>query len=435
MDEALQESVMALEALLRQEPTIDRAVLISDLFGQLRVAVWAGEAARDAIKHKIADVLKKAAGVYWTEEIWFAEQSESDSAIAEMAWEGGRVIEGSDRVRLLQRLRRNSAWTKDPSKPVWPLKDGDHAGGPPIIVFYSFKGGVGRSTALASFAVQRARKGERVVVLDLDLDAPGVGVLLASDDAGTIARWGVTDYFLERQMGGNDLRDYYHACRREKVTGSGEILVIPAGQTDEHYLSKLARVDFELPDEAGTVHPLFAILEEVRSQLAPHWILLDARAGLSEPAGLLLSGLAHLYVLFGTSSEQSWQGLRLVLKHLGAERVLENKAQIDCLLVQAMVPEDPRASNTAKGFFSDRARDEFSTNYYSQDPDDPNEDSLWYVRDLDDEDAPHAPVPISYKAALSHFERIDDIASILADSPEYVFLAKRIADRFADAGE
>ena len=38
-------------------------------------------------------------------------------------------------------------------------------------------GGVGRSTALAAFAIQRARLGERVAVVDLDLDAPGIGAL------------------------------------------------------------------------------------------------------------------------------------------------------------------------------------------------------------------------------------------------------------------
>ena len=48
---------------------------------------------------------------------------------------------------------------------------------PPIVVFYSFKGGVGRSTAVAAFAINRSRAGERVVVIDADLDAPGVDEL------------------------------------------------------------------------------------------------------------------------------------------------------------------------------------------------------------------------------------------------------------------
>jgi cellulose biosynthesis protein BcsQ len=432
MDEALREAIKALGALVQKEQAIERAVLVNDLFGHLRAGVWTSEASPDVIRRQVDETLKAAAGIYWTGDMWIAGSDESDRAISDSAWEEGRAVEGSDRFRLLERFRRNNTWKETPGQPLWQPRVEDSGEGPPVVVFYSFKGGAGRSTALASFAIQRARGGERIVALDLDLDAPGVGTLLASDDAGTIARWGIVDYFLERPLSQIDLQDYYHACRRENVTGPGEILVIPSGQTDSFYLSKLARVDFELPNGGLQAHPLFDLLKRVRSELDPQWILIDARAGLSEPAGLLLSGLAHLYILFGTSTEQSWQGLRLVLRHLGAKRVLENRAQIECLLVQAMVPEDMKVATLARGMFSDRARDEFSSNYYAQDPDDPDEDKLWYVRDLEDEDAPHASVPLSYKASLAHFDRVDEIADVLADSPEYRALAKRIASRFGE---
>ena len=42
-----------------------------------------------------------------------------------------------------------------------------------IVTFYSWKGGVGRTMALANTAVQLARKGNRVLVVDWDLEAPG----------------------------------------------------------------------------------------------------------------------------------------------------------------------------------------------------------------------------------------------------------------------
>src|SRR4051812_16178325 len=43
-----------------------------------------------------------------------------------------------------------------------------------VITFYSFKGGVGRSMALANIAVQLARRGKRVLAVDWDLEAPGL---------------------------------------------------------------------------------------------------------------------------------------------------------------------------------------------------------------------------------------------------------------------
>jgi len=42
-----------------------------------------------------------------------------------------------------------------------------------FIAFYSYKGGVGRSLALANLACLLAREGRKVLILDLDLEAPG----------------------------------------------------------------------------------------------------------------------------------------------------------------------------------------------------------------------------------------------------------------------
>ena len=45
----------------------------------------------------------------------------------------------------------------------------------PVITFYSYKGGVGRSMAMANLAVLLARDyGLDVVVVDWDLEAPGL---------------------------------------------------------------------------------------------------------------------------------------------------------------------------------------------------------------------------------------------------------------------
>ena len=43
-----------------------------------------------------------------------------------------------------------------------------------IYTLYSFKGGVGRSMALASLGAYFCRKGLRVVMVDWDLEAPGL---------------------------------------------------------------------------------------------------------------------------------------------------------------------------------------------------------------------------------------------------------------------
>ena len=150
----------------------------------------------------------------------------------------------------------------------------------------------------------------------------------------------------------------------------------------------------------------------------------DTRTGLSESGGMLLGGLAHLHVLFGTSSEQSWQGLRVIIDRLGADRVRADKPQLECLLVQSLVPQDTEAAKSAAAGFAEPRRDEFSEHYYAADPEDSEEDDLWYIRDMENDDAPHVPIAISYEPKLAHFDSIGDVADHLANSPEYRSLCR-----------
>ena len=206
--------------------------------------------------------------------------------------------------------------------------------------------------------------------------------------------------------------------------------MFPTGQLNADYLLKLARVDLEPPITNLGSHPAVVLLEDIRRELRPDWLLLDARTGLSEPAGLLLAGIAHLHVLFGTASNQSWQGLRWVIHRLGASHVEVARPQAECILVQSMIPRIPSIFAAATADFNDRARSEFVDHYYSEDPEDPTDESLWYVRDAEGEDAPHASVPLSYDPRFAHFRVIDEIANDLATTPEYQMLAERISNRF-----
>jgi cellulose biosynthesis protein BcsQ len=429
LDEARLNAIKALKGILDEQPSIERAVLIDDLFGRIRIVLWAPVEHSEAQIRLVRERMSEAAGAFWSDEIWYASgASDVDKLVYDRAWDEGFSIHA--RFRLSDRVRNRTAWFKPIGNPPWSATDDPT--GPPIVVFYSFKGGVGRTTALASFAIQRARAGDRVAVLDLDLDAPGVGTLLAADEFGTTASWGIVDYLLEQSIENLDLRDYYHACRRSVVTGSGEILVLPAGDLspERDYLTKLARLDLDpIPGKDGK-SPLEVLLKHVRDELDPKWILIDARAGLSEPAGVLLSGIAHLHVLFGTSSEQSWRGLRPVLERIGASRVRDDRPQLDLILVHAMVPQDIETASIATQAFMGRSLAEFRDHYYAIDPEDPDEDRLWYIRDSEASDAPHAAVPISYQSQLAHFNRIDDVADDLAETKPYRELANRIAQRF-----
>src|SRR5215210_2127794 len=76
-----------------------------------------------------------------------------------------------------------------------------------VVTFYSFKGGVGRSMALANVAELLADRGYRVVACDWDLEAPGLeryfvpseveGHAYEQDQVEYSAKEGLVDLLLE----------------------------------------------------------------------------------------------------------------------------------------------------------------------------------------------------------------------------------------------
>ena len=416
-DEAKAAAVKAVAAWLGEAPDTQRALLVRDLFGKFRLALW-GSGAADV--DKIGRVLAERCGPWWSGEI---ERLNGADELTRKLYENvaaqARPMADEPRLLVLDRHRTRTGWFVDEDEPLWPASDA-----PPIVVFYSFKGGLGRSTSLAAFAIQRARAGERVCVLDLDLDSPGVGRLLSADSAGLTASWGVVDYLVEQTPTGAPLADYYHRC--DRVAGAGELIVFPAGQLGETYADKLARVDMEESSSVRTA-ALGKLLGRARDELRPDWILLDARTGLSDSAGRLLSGLAHLHVLLGTTQDQSWQGLNLVLDRLGKDRVERGLPQHEVLMVQAMIPVGADAGRLAREAFLARAEREFTDRYYAEA--DQDADSFWTTDDVDSRVAPHVPVGIDYEQRLADFADIQTVADLLCTGP-YAELATRIVERF-----
>jgi len=400
-----------------QQPDV-RALLIVDLLGKLRLVLWpAGEPDTTGLEQGLAT----KCGAWWTGELLrVAELDAVTLRVYEAAWDAAPVDADETRLRVHDRHRSRTAWFSKPVEPPWKAP----AMGPPLIVFYSFKGGLGRSTLLASFAIQRARMGERVCVVDFDLDSPGAGRLLSADAAGLTAHWGVVDFLLEQSVAEAPLVDYFHRC--DRAAGAGEIVVFPAGKMDQEYADKLARIDLE---EAPDAHDggLWKLLTRVRDELKPNWILLDARTGISEPAGQLLSGIAHLHVLLGTTQDQSWQGLNLVLDRLGRRRLMADLAQAEVSLVQALVPSGEPGSS-ARTTFSARSEQQFDDLYYAEE-DGGDQDSCWTLGDKGSQDAPHVPMPVDYDSKLASFVDITEVADVLC-SGAYPAIAERIASRF-----
>ena len=419
-DEAKQAAIAAVRTWVGATSQDVRAMLIVDLFGKLRLALWSNAAADTT---NLEQDLVINCGAWWTGEVLHVKELDPVTAkVYDSARDSARLDENEPRFCVHDRHRSRTAWFSGPVDPLWNASGKE----PPVVVFYSFKGGLGRSTLLASFAIQRARAGERVCVVDFDLDSPGAGRLLSADARGLTARWGVVDFLLECSLDDAPLADYFHRC--DRVASAGEIIVFPAGNLDEEYADKLARIDLEGAPEARD-NGLWKLLARLRDELKPRWILLDARTGISEPAGQLLSGIAHLHVLLGTTQDQSWQGLNRVLDRLGKERVLAGRPQAELLLVQAMVPSG-EPGKAAKEAFAARAEEEFDDRFYAAEEGDPDIDNrFWTLGDKGSQDAPHAPMPVDYDSKLASFGDIAEVADPLC-SGVYPPIVERIVSRF-----
>ena len=427
MDDAHARAEEFLAGFLRDKGDDWRVLLIMDVSARLRVILWCPD--WEAGREEIDGGLRRVSSKYWSGSVLRGRSPQQipDGRWQEDAWDQATRAEGADGLRVLERHRAKAGWFEAPDEPPWPAEEAD---APAVALFYSFKGGVGRSTALAASALHLASRGDRVVVLDADLDSPGVGSLLGGLD-GTTAAWGVVDYLLERpivEAAGLDLDDYYHRVPSSLLPGGGEILVFPAGTPGDGYADKLARLDYGVP-QGGQKHPFVALLEHVREELGPRWLLIDARAGLGDVSGFLTGGLCHVHVLFGTMAEASWQGLGMVIDRLGGDRLRGAAPQAECITVAAMVPRTQES--LYQGLverFAERGRDLFSERYYAE-PE--SGDELWTLDDLEDADAPHVPTALPYDERLAVFHDLSEVAEpiLLKDEP-YGVLAKRLRESF-----
>ena len=93
-------------------------------------------------------------------------------------------------VYLVDRRVVGADWLRSPARSSAP---------PTHIVFASLKGGVGRSTALCVLAAHLAARGRRVLAIDMDLEAPGLGNMLLPGK--TLPEFGLLDWLVERGVG------------------------------------------------------------------------------------------------------------------------------------------------------------------------------------------------------------------------------------------
>jgi tetratricopeptide (TPR) repeat protein len=177
-----------------------------------------------------------------------------------------------------------------------------------FVAFYSYKGGVGRTLALSNIAYSLAERGKRVVLLDMDLEAPSLHDVpeFALKGAG---KKGLIEYASSYRKTGKlpSIESYVHKCRRSP--GSGELWLMPAGRMASDYQQQLGDLSWRrLHPKLGTKPFVDDLRQTLDEKIKPHYVLIDARTGLSDIGGLSTHLLADMVVLVFNLTPASIEG-------------------------------------------------------------------------------------------------------------------------------
>ena len=233
----------------------------------------------------------------------------------------------------------------------------------PVVTFYSYKGGMGRSTTLVAYAMYCAiHERKKVVILDCDFEAPGyLNFFNLSNNSRLLSGEvnGIVEYLLDADFEGENinLKDNYTIAVEKEYSGEGEIRIMPAGNLNEdrivtnlrdfegntisthkdHYIETLARLDTSRNE--SIINNFNKLLINIENQMKPDLILIDSRTGFNDIFGVTALHLSNCIVAFFGSSEQTKPGLKFLLDKYNKIKKKEPERKLNLILVNSILPK------------------------------------------------------------------------------------------------
>ena len=214
------------------------------------------------------------------------------------------------------------------------------------ITFYSYKGGVGRSLALANMAMRLSELGQTVCILDFDLDAPGLQFKFKNYSIGNIDK-GLVDYiyhFTNSNILQTTIVDYVTQLKPSN-NYFAPISFISAGNIDSpDYWRKLAMIPWSklfYSQEGEGVRFFLDLKAKIEKEINPQFLLIDSRTGITDIAGITLRLLADQVVILAINNEENLFGSKKIIKSLLAQgnELLDRSPKLNFVLTR--VPFGP----------------------------------------------------------------------------------------------
>ena len=185
------------------------------------------------------------------------------------------------------------------------------------IAFYSYKGGVGRSLLLHHCAYILALSGFKIVVLDLDLEAPSLHYKFQLHEK---LQGGVVDYLLSVFQGGTNKSILEMAVPVNLPKEyDGSLYVVPAGSAPSaDYWQSLAELRSEQISghNTGLLEAILELQAQIAETLSPDYLLVDVQNGVSALGGLATTAMADRVALLTTLDLESLEGTKSIAEAL-----------------------------------------------------------------------------------------------------------------------
>ncbi len=200
-----------------------------------------------------------------------------------------------------------------------------------VYTFYSYKGGVGRSMALANIAELFYQDGQRVLMIDWDLEAPGIERYFFDNSEDVLGNPGVIDMLIDYktkmekdtdeniQLESENLEKYLFKNLEKYLINvypnsshGGQIFLLTAGRRSSPNFTDYAKavIAFDWQDfyENWEGEIYFELLREQLENIADI-ILIDSRTGVTEMGGVCTYQLADTVVMFCAPNQQNMDGI------------------------------------------------------------------------------------------------------------------------------
>lgn len=220
-----------------------------------------------------------------------------------------------------------------------------------VITFYSFKGGVGRTLALVNVGVHLALTGKSVLLVDFDLEAPGLDSFPVLRPK--VPKRGIVDFVTDYLRTGvaPSVADYISECEIPGID-RGSVRLMRSGFGDEGYSARLGAINWQHLYERRDGYLLVEDLKAQWEALKPDYVLIDSRTGFTDVGGICTRQLPDVVAALFIPNEDNVRGMERIAEEVRRERRDHDGA----IRLQFVVSNVPRLDDE-EGILRRRIRD------------------------------------------------------------------------------